>query len=215
MPIVELKDLKGKFHAHITVLCKHLPALEAKAKANKAKCTVIHLEKDDQFQIDVMVTKYFFIKQDEDKTVFDFLDDLKVISADIESGGMKVLRIKIEHEDLPTLTPSQDNYWEMHYKCKIPTSEGGLVEEAVKGGILECMPILVASSNPFSTSKDYVIQFFNLRVYEGTPEEVLAIHDAHIGALSVILAAFDGELVESKREVIVYDSNHDHDKWWA
>lgn len=42
---MELKDLKGKFHAHITVLCKHIPALEAKAKANKAKCTVIHLEK--------------------------------------------------------------------------------------------------------------------------------------------------------------------------
>jgi hypothetical protein len=208
---MEIKDLKGKFHAHITVLAKSLAVLEAKAKANKAKTTVIYLQKGDSFQTDVMVTKYFFIKDDEDKTVFDFLEDLKEIAADIESGGMKVLRTKIEHESLPTLLPSKDHYWEMHFKCLIPFED----LEDIKAGIQESIPGMVPSTNVFSKKEQKAVQFFNMRVYEGTEEQAMETFERLQSVLSTVMLCFHGELIESKREVIVYDSNHSHDEWWA
>ena len=70
---------------------------------------------------------------------------------------------------------------------------------------------IVPSSNPFEKLKDgNIVQFFNKRYYEGTVEQVDDESLMIVAQLSTLC-----EVKDVKRESVVFDTNIEHDKWWA
>jgi hypothetical protein len=98
----------------------------------------------------------------------------------------EIIRVKIEQEsNFPDIIPA-GNYLEIHAE----TTQ------------LDYLPDnWVWSYNP----KRKNIQFINRRVYTGNIQKILSFLDEEVKSYDV----------EYRPELIIYDSNHSHDAWWA
>ncbi len=202
-------SLVGRFHSHLTVATTELERLRAFCRARKIKLTVVDL--DDQKgreQRDVMTTRYH--RDEEPGAVGRIADDLVTLGNQLDGAGFLVLRAKLEHESQPSLEPyAPGRYHEVHIKLSIPAAEFDsrrewLRTEGPNHGF-------VASSNPRERTDTHVLQFVNLRIYEGT----LADADVRVESLLTTLADAGFAVIEVKRETTVFDTHHALDRWWA
>ena len=68
----------------------------------------------------------------------------------------------------------------------------------------------VPSQNPFDQNGASVTQFVNKRLYEGNQ----ASADLEVDNVLTALREAKFEVVEVKRETVVFDTNQQLDKWW-
>lgn len=118
------------------------------------------------------------------------IENVNSIIGDVVSLDLKdLLRIKIEQDDGFTLPISEDNYAEIHMLCPvgvIPNGEGW-----------------VMSKNPRREGA----HFFNRRIYSApSMEEVIA---------ETVIEQAKVPWIDLKIEQAIFDSNRNHDKWWA
>ena len=139
-------------------------------------------------QTDVMLTKHYRVGCQEIESVDDIKNDIASLRL------YSVIRVKIEQDDTFTLPVTQHNYMEVHMLCPTGVSPVG-------GG-------WVKSSNPRSNTPDGPVYFYNKRVY-----------NYPTGAESFYRDMLDTQAsvpyIECKIEQVIYDSNRDHDSWWA
>jgi len=100
----------------------------------------------------------------------------------------EIIRVKIEQEsNFPAIIPS-GNYLEIHAETSYPFK-------------LSPDNYWVWSFNPKVSDKSFI----NRRYYTGAISTLLAI-------VAEDVKQYNGEY---RPELIIYDSNHDHDSWWA
>jgi hypothetical protein len=224
-PIQQLEALKGadfhgvhgKFHSHITVRTDDLPGLQQFCRAHKIKLTVIDLDAftaDTPTQRDVMTTQHHRPDATHGEAVLEIISQLQRLCMDLQAHHYEVLRVKLEHESLPTL-PHFDphHYREVHIKLSIPlasfeTTMFMLASHASRFGY-------VPSRNPLAKHRTadtpHATQFLNMRFYEGSLSEI----DAKVQAVVDFLTAHDVAVAEVKQETTLFDTHLQHDRWWA
>lgn len=205
----QFQDLKGDFHAHLTVSVDlaDLDALRQTCLAQKVKLTVVELENlEGRTQTDVMATCYF--RDFEPGAVKRIAVKLAEMTIAFEAAGFDVIRAKLEHESLPSLPAfDREHYHEIHVKLSIPAAEFDRVREDLLA--LGKQHDFVPSRNPRDRREGLVTQFVNKRLYSGEQA------DADL-AVSRMLAALEpmATVLEVKRETVVFDTMQQHDRWW-
>jgi len=203
-------SLTGKFHAHLTVeTCEdRLEELKDLCKSLKTKLTVIDLHNfDGRHQSDVMLTCYFHDTQPG--AVGRFATRLAGYAQNLQEHGFNVLRGKMEHESLPSISPyTKANYHEVHFKLLIEESKFESIFEKLKK--LSGSYGFVPSQNPYEKKDNGVTQFINLRIYDGTQESA----DQKVHEIHTVLEELDLKVLETKRETIVFDTFRKLDQWW-
>ena len=210
------EDLVGKFHAHITI--PESQVNDAVRVLNRCKVrykiTVIVLSSKDigmrkRKQRDVMITTHYH--------TFRYINYMGVegevlkVSNALQSAGIPVLRIKIEHEDLPTLPPTINTYRECHIKIGFRYQNFNSVLSLLKmDRVLEDFRF---SHNPHSSDSDFIYQFMNLRARSGKIEDF----DSRVDASFLYLVGSYPTLKVSKPkiETTVVDTRISIDNWWA
>lgn len=193
---IATNQLVGKFHVHLTLLCDKF---EGRVKGWKT--TVITLSNKEHNQIDVMLTKHYVIPSIKCQSIEDIHNDIANSVNLVESLGYKVIRVKLEHESLPTLEVSEKNYRECHIKIRM-----------TKDYDFKCPEGFVKSANPLSKEANADVYFINKRWYKG---DIDLIDQEIRESLDFILMHNIVEIIEVKQESIVSDSNNMLDKWWA
>jgi hypothetical protein len=212
---LDYQGVSGKFHSHITTRLeapedpKRLQELQDFCRAHRVKLTLIDLSRfDGPAQRDVMTTQHH--RDPSPDAVHHIIDALTALCRALIAAGFPILRVKLEHESLPTLpafSPSQ--YREVHVKLAIPPDDypdtmRRLALDAPRFGF-------VPSRNPLDRKPDAVTQFLNMRLYQGT----LADADAHTHALVEHLRSLSIPIREVKQETAIFDTHRDHDRWWT
>lgn len=208
-------QVQGKFHSHITVAVTRgegegaqIEQLRGWCRQRKIKLTVIDLSRQDRHQRDVMTTQHYKIEAED--AVEQIIDQLIALCEALEDSGYTILRVKLEHESLPTLnTFSAAQYREVHIKLKLDAQ--GYEQQLQALRELGQTHHFVPSSNPHERHEDYVAQFINLRIYEGD----LARADAHVAQLQAALIAQRFDIIQTKAETTIFDTNLALDRWWA
>ncbi len=212
--IRDYNGIIGKFHSHISIgAVSGSENLEPLAKFCResvgSKITVIDLYTfDGRAQKDCMVTKYYFTKTPDE--IYKLIKDLHKTAEAISLLGYKVLRIKLEHESLPTFQEfNKENYREIHIKMRIGKINYNKTMEFLKENSKKFG--YVPSSNPMSIETETVHQFINIRYYDG---DLYAVNN-RVNVLTDFLRAHDIDVEEVKMETAVFDTNIDLDRWWA
>ena len=201
----------GKFHSHVTVAVEddaQIERLRLWCRERKLKLTVIALERGTRAQRDVMTTQHYRVEAPG--AAAQILDALIAQCHALRQASMTPLRVKLEHESLPTLarfSPAQ--YREVHIKLRLPATsyQASLQALAALGQELGFVP----SSNPNERGEDHVAHFVNMRLYEGT----LAQADARIQGVLDALGERGYEIAQVKAETTLLDTHHALDAWWA
>jgi hypothetical protein len=192
-----MDNLVGKFHAHITV---HTNQDFQPPKGWKT--TIILLTKDNKDQKDIMITKHYMTGRNNIKTVQDIVNNIKNTSTMLSNNGISVIREKLEHESLPTISPAENFYRECHIKIRVPNN--------VK---LNTIDNFVQSRNPMELTENYSTVFLNSRYYNGSVQEIDANIEKSVEEIKRINTCC--EILEIKKESTIYDTNLQLDKWWA
>jgi len=200
----DLRLLSGRFHSHITV--RTTPdTLRSFCRGRALKATVIDLaDFDGRAQRDVMTTAY------HRGTIEDVGAQLSRTVVALEGAGLAPLRVKLEHESLPTIEPfTAHRYREVHVKLAIPEDDYAARMDALRA----MAPAwgFVPSRNPYQRRAGHLLQFLNLRFYDGGLDAVAEKTDA----LSAALSREGLRIVEIKAETAVIDTAHSVDAWWA
>lgn len=194
--------LKGKFHAHITIWTNDNNFVPPSGW----KTTIILLAKDDRFQKDVMVTRHYVTDTLKTPNTSDIIDDVEKTAQHLRAIGHVVSRVKLEHESLPTLPISHSSYRECHIKVRKKVGSGIFIPDG-----------FVQSSNPMEVKGDVETVFLNARFYKGEVAwidyQIKKEVNRLVGRNAV--RGYQIEVLETKIESTVYDSNLALDKWWA
>lgn len=152
------------------------------------KRTDIVLENVTTKQYDIMLTKHYRIGVKGINSVNDILKDIIQYKSKFD-----IIRVKIEQDSEFTLPITLDNYIEVHAKCN------GISAVADNNW--------VRSTNPKSISAQGIPQFFfTKRFYSGN---IIDIQNAITDELATVSVS------DLKIEQVIYDSNREHDAWWA
>lgn len=151
------------------------------------KSTTILLE-GSKVQTDIMLTKHYQIGCKGITSV----DDIKTDISSLQLEG--IIRVKIEQDSDFTLPVTPDNYMEIHMLC--PSG----VEPVGDGW--------VKSSNPRKNTPTGPVYFYNKRVY--TCEWGAKLFTQIMLGIQAVVP-----YIECKIEQVIYDSNREHDSWWA
>lgn len=199
-----LSGLVGRFHSHVTVRAAP-DALRDFCRGRRLKPTVIDLEDfDGRSQRDIMTTAYH-----RGPLAAVGAELARIVSA-LEAAGITVLRVKLEHESLPTAEPfTAHRYREVHVKLAIPEDEYGDRMAALRAGASKWG--YVPSRNPNQRREGHLLQFVNQRHYAGTAAQVQAQTDALVASL----AEAGLRIIEVKAETAVVDTARSVDAWWA
>jgi hypothetical protein len=197
--MIDLKNLnlEGRFHAHITIETTEVGFRPPKGW----KTTIIILNKDNRIQQDIMVTRHFVVNSPI-RTLKSIQEELSLATDILQEDGHKILRVKLEHESLPTVYPSESFYRECHIKIKKPIDIA-----------LITIPGFVQSKNPMIQDLLTETVFLNARYYSGSIEEIDKSINCAYGQISELNP--NCKILEVKIESTVYDSNLELDKWWA
>ena len=202
--------LLGKFHAHITFNLRENQIEPCKqwCRDRKAKLTIIDLANlTGQSQTDVMLTVHF--RESTDNAVNHITKRLVELTELAEESGFTVIRVKLEHESLPTLSKfDRQHYQEVHIKLDIPAPQYKADYQRLRE--LGKQYGFVPSQNPLQRSETMITQFANLRIYEGDYESA----SFQIERITQALADEGFSIKEVKRETIVFDTAQALDSWW-
>jgi len=202
--------LRGRFHSHLTVNVgpERLAALRDFCARHRAKFTVVDLaDHDGRQQRDVMLTRYH---RGAEEAVSQIVSDLTVLTLQLNEAGFTVVRAKLEHESEPSIaTFDAAHYHEVHIKLAIPAARF----EEERSWLQQIGPAhgFVPSSNPRERTSQTVMQFVNLRIYEGDRSSA----DTQVADLLAVLRDRGLYIAEVKQETTVFDTHRDLDRWWA
>jgi hypothetical protein len=194
--------LKGKFHAHITLLTDDNEFIAPSGW----KTTIILLAKGDRNQKDVMITRHYVSDTIKTPGCKDMVENIELTSKQLTDAGHTVIRKKLEHESLPTVDVSPNNYRECHVKIRKKV-----------GDVLHAPEGFVQSRNAMEVVGDTEIVFLNARYYKGQTGFIDYTINKEVSRI-VNRNANKGvhvEVLETKIESTVYDTNLALDKWWA
>ena len=208
---LDYQGVCGKFHSHITVEINEqaqLEQLKAWCRERKIKLTVIDLERQERTQRDVMTTQHYRIEEPD--AVAQIVDKLKALSLELEAHGYEVLRVKLEHESLPTLPRfSAHQYREVHIKLHLKPER--YEQDMTRLKQLGQQQGFVPSSNPNERTHEHIAQFVNMRLYDGE----LTQTEAKIEQVLEALQAHELDVAQVKAETTILDTNLALDRWWA
>lgn len=200
--------LNGKFHSHITISSKDIKKAENLLKSLNIghKITVIELSNfKNKKQEDAMITQHFHTRKWQNyKNIENFLKNLVII---FEQHNIKVIRLKIEHEDVD-YNPSDCCYIESHIKVEIPLSQRENFLLKVKN--IPELNGFVPSRNPNEIKGIICHQFLNKRWYDGSYTDLKNDIEKATSILNDMC-----NIKEIKIESAVFDSNTNLDRWWA
>ena len=151
------------------------------------KRTDIVLENITTKQHDVMLTKHYRLGVKGINSVNDIMKDITQHTAVFD-----IIRIKLEQDSNFTLPVTLSNYVEVHAKCNNDTFINNTN--------------WVRSTNPKSISCGVSQFFFTKRFYSGNIIDIQHAISNELSSMSVL---------DLKIEQVIYDSNRDHDAWWA
>lgn len=204
--------LVGKFHSHLTIVANSDDEARRAAALVKGKITIIDLSRENKTQTDYMITHHYVTGHHGLEDSFDITTLLKSMAKQITESGVKVTRVKLEHELLDSRSnirdiPSSLNsiYTEVHVKC--------LVSEDQRNKLIEVSSAKGwhPSRNPFAKAEDGTLtQFVNKRFYG---QSSLVDIDSHVDQLVKDVIQIT-EIKEIKYESTIYDSNEKLDGWW-
>ena len=209
------EDLIGKFHTHFTVPENQLDRAVTILNRYKVrhKTTVIDLSNrsiDGASSLrDVMITTHYhtFRYGNFANIEKEVIETYKALM----NNGVHVYRMKIEHEDLPTLSPTVHTYRECHIKIgfRKDNFKSDLDLLKMDGNLAD----FSFSNNPHSSDKDFIFQFMNIRSRSGTIDRF----DSQIELTLRYLAEKYPDLVifKPKIETTIVDTHRGHDSWWA
>lgn len=208
---LDYQGVCGKFHSHVTVEVSEqaqIEQLKGWCRERKIKLTVIDLERQERTQRDVMTTQHYRIEEPD--AVAQIVDKLKALSLDLEAHGYEVLRVKLEHESLPTLPRfSAHQYREVHIKLHLKPER--YEQDMMRLKQLGQQQGFVPSSNPNERTHEHIAQFVNMRLYDGE----LAQTEAKIQQVIEALQAHELVVAQVKAETTILDTNLALDRWWA
>lgn len=193
-----INTLVGRFHAHITFVSNNDDIQCPKGW----KSTIIVLNKDNREQRDVMITRHFMLGSAKNPTFASIHKDCDLAKVQLGVAGYTVVRVKIEHEDLPTLPPSDRHYRECHIKIRKPVTYNIVPVEG-----------FVESRNAMEVTDTHSVVFMNARYYRGTVSFVDWKTDTLVQQFKDLNPTC--EVLEVKKESTVFDTNLNLDKWWA
>ena len=208
-----LCGLRGRFHSHITVRATAAALGAFCAERPGLKATVIDLaDFAGRAQQDRMVTAYHFSPGGAEGMAHIGAQLDQTVAA-LQAAGLEVLRVKLEHEALPTLEPfSPTRYREVHVKLRLDTADHAAVMDRLRQHAARFGYVPSRSPAQHLDGGRSLHQFLNLRLYAGT----LADTQAQVAALHAFLTDDCGlEVVEIKQETAILDTAHDLDRWWA
>ena len=206
----DMARLYGKFHAHLTVTTglDRVDELREACRRERVKLTVVELENlQGQSQTDVMTTSHYV--DSRSGAVGRIVQDLLRLTGILDEAGFPVLRAKLEHESLPSITRyDQQQYHEVHIKLTV-------AEAAYESSMEQLRELgsrhgFVPSRNPRERSASAVSQFVNLRLYEGDRPAA----DAAVERVLTTLREASFEIAEVKRETALFDTHRQLDQWW-
>lgn len=188
------------YHAHFTV-----PGRGARVRGFKR--TTIELEGGGREQTDVMLTRHYYRHDLVDEEV------MACVRRDLEAireSGQEVTRVKLERTgDIAGLELTEDRYYEAHIKTVSETADYAR-NLAVLRALGESMGFRL-SRNARESSAVAVAHFANLRVRSGMSDEAARLTEEVVAAIEAA-----GIHVKSvHREINVWDSNAQTDRWWA
>lgn len=208
---MKIDNITGKFHTHITVKTCELSTASALLHSHKIphKTTSVDLYKGNRRQHDAMLTMHHHTRKFKNYAaiLMYVLDAEKILL----ENNISVLRTKIEHEESKTITVSDNQYHECHIKLKIPSV---IYPDYIKLlGTDTSLGTYGWSSNPCECNADTCIEFINIRARAGTRKKF----DKHVEDVVQYLSRMYPiiSISEIKIETAVYDSNRNHDNWWA
>jgi hypothetical protein len=194
-------ELHGNFHAHITLNTSQVGF----AVPCGWKTTIILLNKGDREQKDTMITKHFRTDTEKTKNVEAIMEVLRNTALELaQDVNIQVVRVKLEHESLPTLNITEHSYREAHIKIQVPYGKDVNTNQLTN---------YVRSRNPMAVTPDGLITFLNVRFYAGTVSDV----DQQINDDVILLQKCNPHIkvLEVKIESAIYDTNLLLDRWWA
>lgn len=203
---IKVEDLVGHFHCHLTYLVAKDSSQEDVVIPHGWKNTVIVLSRVRRSMVDYMITKHYIIPSAKTPTIQAMRDDIDRIK-ELLAKTNKVIRVKVEHETLPTIAPDETHYREAHMKVLFPND----LSPNLRCNFI-ALPGWQQSSNPNATTDKGDVYFFNRRFYEGTVTSVDKLIDEEINTMRILNP--DYPVLEVKKESAIYDSNQDHDSWW-
>lgn len=209
------EDLIGKFHAHLTIPESYLDkaAYVLNKRKIKHKVTVIDLYANDngvlREQRHAMITSHYHTFRYQSYLGVEE-SVLKMVRA-LQESKIPVHRIKIEHEDLPTLAPTVYTYRECHIKIGFRNTNFKSELELLKMDTF--LKDFRFSNNPHSSDSDFIYQFMNLRTRSGT----ILDFDSRIDlALQYLISEYPMlKISKPKIETTVIDTRMALDNWWA
>lgn len=193
-------DLKGNFHCHITYTTNKDTNLNFEVYGWKN--TIITLNKDDVEQTDVMITKHYKLGSEKTPDYVSIIKNINDAVFSLEGYAVDVVRVKLEHESLPTLKTNQYNYRECHIKIMKPKSD-----------FVVSIPGFVQSRNPMEVTGTHSTVFLNARFYDGDVDSIDRYIDASVKFISTLNP--HAKILEVKKETCIEDTNLNLDKWWA
>ena len=185
-----------RYHIHIT---------SEDVKAPKGfKLTSVILEKRKIIQKHNMFTRTY-IGTDNVQ------NDINSIIGEFKNKFSNIQRFKIELLNEPEYLDfyTDKNYREIHIKCKIQASKFYKVKSILKAN--EDKFGFSLSNNPKEVSEKYITQFVNIRYMNKTFDEA----NSSLNDIMNFLNQDDIQIIETKEEISVYDTNFDLDKWWT
>lgn len=191
-------DLRGKFHAHITLNTDNHNFICPKSW----KTTIIVLSKNNREQKDIMITRHFSLGKNNIHNFDSIIKEIENAANELQQSGHNVIRKKLEHESLPTLPTTLNTYRECHIKIRKPNDVP-----------LNTVDNFVESRNPMEIKDQHSTVFLNARFYKGTIDEIDNIINRAVEKIKVANPACN--ILEVKKETTVYDTNLLVDKWWA
>ncbi len=176
-----------KFHAHITINTQ----VDIPQVPKGWKQTHILLERDNREQLDIMLTKHYKIGYRNIQSIQDIHKDIKLTTNEFFNKD-EILRVKIEQDQGFFLPISNENYVEIHMLFKDHLS-------------LDNSWVISRNLKKQKEGKDCL--FLNKRIRSGS----------YVNEIKTSLRTQlkDIEPKEFHIEQIVFDSNPNHDRWWA
>jgi len=210
--------MRPRYHAHFTI--KPSDSIEkndhiaiGKEFSKAAGCiggkeTIVQLETGAAKVIDPMITKYYNATgiNESDTIIKSMIDDLDKLM----DAGFTVDRWKLEKEIRFELSHLEDcMYFEVHQPCLVETT--GLESFKASSTHIGWRP-----SNNIRTRLDNnrVVQFLSRRFHKDTAMEDIV---AEIKRLTHVLTVspYVGQILPARLELVLVDSNVNHDKWWC
>lgn len=185
--------ITGKFHSHITIQPDDREKAESAARLTNGKITFIDLAGSKHAQTDYMITHHYVTGH---RNLVDSLDVTALLMARtnaIDEFGIKVVRVKLEHEIRDPHTP-QD--------C---------VTESIESGVYTEVHVRMREQR-----RDYPGWSYSVNALGKSDEYFLTRRFRAADDMSRILNCIPSHgVIEVKYEVALLDTNPKLDEWWC